>query len=74
MAFANQTAPRTGVQDANFYFLTDFLVGQSPFVLFCLGCWRSSLNLISYNNFMRLLFLIDNAVGKGEVLSLPLVD
>lgn len=49
-----------------FYFLPRFLVGQSPFVLFCTGCWRrSSLNLVFYINIMRLVCVVDNSIGHG---------
>lgn len=58
-----------------FYFLPGLLVGQSPFVLFCTGCWRSSLNLLSYINIMRLMFLVDNSAGNGvRCVFLPFVD
>ena len=49
---------------------------QSPFLLFCTGCWRrSSLNLLSYINVMRLVCLVGNSVGRGvRCVFLPLVD
>lgn len=54
-----------GTRCSLFYFLLGFLVGQSPFVLFCPGCWRSSLHFLPCINVMRLLCLFDNSVGHG---------